>query len=376
MRLEFKRDYKVINDNLGSGAFGRTKLIYNPEIDQKLVIKKYEPLAGIDKVVFFDYFKSEIKLLHGLLHKNIVRVWDYILYPDLYTGYILMEYIEGMDIGAYAKDYSLMVNIIDINSVFTQLIDAFSYLEEKGVIHRDIRESNILISNTGYVSIIDFGIGKELYNNETSDINEDSLGSLVNRYQMKTLPDEFKTKEYTHKTDMFCIAELIQRLINDNNIVDFKFNKMLKRMQEKKPLERYSSFSEIKNLTNKRQIEDYEFSLVEKGIYRKFANDLDNILIRFTTEQVFRQNQDEVMKKLESVYKLNLLNEYIVKNNNLIKCFTTSGYTYSIKKVSASSLIDFYKLIKELDKPIQKSIIEQIQYRLSLKEVVENKLPF
>tara|TARA_B100001063_G_scaffold241957_1_gene269765 strand:- start:341 stop:577 length:237 start_codon:yes stop_codon:yes gene_type:complete len=44
---------------------------------------------------YFDNFKSEIKLLHLLYHKNIVRIFNYYLYPEHTTGYIIMEYIDG-----------------------------------------------------------------------------------------------------------------------------------------------------------------------------------------------------------------------------------------------------------------------------------------
>ena len=49
-----------------------------------------------------------------------------------------------------------------LNDIFVQLIDGFTYMEEHGVIHRDIRERNILINKDGVVKRIDFGIGKTI----------------------------------------------------------------------------------------------------------------------------------------------------------------------------------------------------------------------
>ena len=68
-----------------------------------------------------------------------------------------MEYIDGVDIEQY-----LTVNPNKINDLFIQTINGFKYLEERNILHRDIRPSNILISNDGIVKIIDFGFGKDV----------------------------------------------------------------------------------------------------------------------------------------------------------------------------------------------------------------------
>ena len=72
-------------------------------------------------VDFYDTFKKEIKLMYQINHPNVVRVFTYYLYEDYYTGYILMEYIEGDSIDKWFEDYWLQLT--SSNDIFRQLID-------------------------------------------------------------------------------------------------------------------------------------------------------------------------------------------------------------------------------------------------------------
>ena len=69
------------------------------------------------------------------------------------------------------------------------MIEAFCCIEEHGIIHRDIREGNILIDYSGVVKVIDFGIGKIFKKNEKNQ--DDSLVSKINRAGLDVLPIEY-----------------------------------------------------------------------------------------------------------------------------------------------------------------------------------------
>lgn len=97
--IEFvrKRNYVLVRE-LGQGACGKTVLLRDDVIDELFVCKKYSPYYKEHKQEFFDNFLREIKLLHDVYHQNVVRVFNYHLYPEKMTGYILMEYVDGSDI--------------------------------------------------------------------------------------------------------------------------------------------------------------------------------------------------------------------------------------------------------------------------------------
>jgi serine/threonine-protein kinase len=163
--IEFLRqkDYKFIKD-IGQGGTGRTILLKDELIDETFVCKKYSPYYEEHIDLYFKNFVDEIKLLHLLYHVNVVRVFNYYLYPENKTGYILMEYITGNNISKYLTD-----NPDKLNEIFVQTIIGFKYLEENNVLHRDIRPDNLLVSENGIVKIIDFGFGKKINFDENFD---------------------------------------------------------------------------------------------------------------------------------------------------------------------------------------------------------------
>lgn len=146
----------VLEKRLGQGATGSTVLLFDSVINERFACKKYAPANPAHATKYFEAFLKEIKLLHMMNHPNIVRVFNYHLFPEKNTGFILMEYVEGLDIS-----FHLMLSPEHINNVFAQTINGFAYLEENGILHRDIRESNILVASEVQVKIIDFGFGKQ-----------------------------------------------------------------------------------------------------------------------------------------------------------------------------------------------------------------------
>ena len=212
-----QKDYIMVNPNLGGGSFAKTVLLQDPFIDELFVAKKYEPEYEGIKEKFYKNFLDEIKILYKLNHRNIVRIYNYYAYENLFTGYILMEYIDGSNIDDYIKDYDWIFHTVSLDDIFIQLIDGFCYIEKHSIIHRDIR-GNILIDKNGAVKIIDFGIGKMFKKAEDA---KDSVAPDINRADSRHSPNEYYDGVYTSQTDMFYLAELLNRLfkitLNLNN---------------------------------------------------------------------------------------------------------------------------------------------------------------
>lgn len=230
-----QKDYIMVNNDLGGGSFGKAVLLQDPFIDELFVAKKYEPEYEDIKERFYKNFLDEIKILYKLNHRNVVSIYNYYAYENIFTGYILMEYVEGKNIGEFITEYVGFFEDVSLDDVFFQLIDGFCYIEEHRVIHRDIREGNILIDKAGTVKIIDFGIGK-IFEKKAGD--SDSLVVEINRAGSDTLPQEYYDGIYTHKSDMFYLAELFNRLLkeaDEPDLLDFSYHDILDKMMEKQP---------------------------------------------------------------------------------------------------------------------------------------------
>ncbi len=206
---------------LKSGGTGKTLLMQDTTINMKFVCKKYDPEQKEYEEEFYNRFIDEIKIMYSVYNTNIVRIFDYFLYPKTKTGYIIMEYIEGRDIDEYFQ----FEEGEHINSVFLQIVNAFVYLEKNNILHRDLRAANILIDNIGTVKVIDFGFGKRLNTNQSNE-----QASIFLNWSASKIPEELLKEVYNVKTEIFYVGYLIKNIIEKYNIDCFKYSALLEKM--------------------------------------------------------------------------------------------------------------------------------------------------
>lgn len=324
-----QKDYIMVNNDLGGGSFGKTVLPQDPFIDELFVAKKYEPEYGEIRKQFYKNFLDEIKILYKLNHRNIVRIYNYYAYENISTGYILMEYIDGENIAEFISDYSVPFRSTTLDDTFLQLVDAFCYIEAHGIIHRDIREGNILIDKSGTVKIIDFGIGKMIAKDSEGDA--DSLVAEINRAASDTLPQEYYDGIYTNLTDMFYLAELFGRLIDNAKScdrADFSYNDILNKMMEKRPENRFESFAVIRQSIGKQDFRNMEISDEDRQIYQDFTNLVYESLTSFIAEPKFNTDSVSFISRLEKVLTVNLFETVIQNNSDVISSIIECGYRY------------------------------------------------
>lgn len=181
----------ILEKELGQGACGRTVVIFDPIINERFVCKKYAPAEDSHLKSLFANFISEIKFLYLLNHPNIVRVFNYYLYPEKFLGYIMMEYVIGSEIDDYVK-----VNPENINEIFRQVIEGFFHLECNQILHRDIRPMNIMVNQQGIVKIIDFGFGKRT-------IVQDDFDKSISLNWWCDPPKDFDDSTYDFRTEVY-----------------------------------------------------------------------------------------------------------------------------------------------------------------------------
>lgn len=370
------KDYIMVNDKLGGGAFGKTVLVKDPYIDELFVVKMYKPRYKEIQEIFYKNFLDEIKILHKLNHKNIVRIYNYYCYESQYTGYIFMEYIDGKNIEEYFRDYMPFPFPDSLDDVFIQLIDGFSYLEEKHIIHRDIREGNILVDNSGTVKIIDFGIGKEL---ENVFENEDSLRSIINRDGLNALPKEFINKQYNSKTDMFYLAELFNRLLKkyiEKEYDDFSYQFIVDKMMERNPEDRYKDFLAIKKEIEANQFAKYNFSERDKKIYLEFANALNDTFLAFIDSKDFNMDVKKFSESIYNVIEKNIFEDTIQNNDMLLSCFIKGDYIKNDNVIKCSTVKSFFEWFETFDESTKLLILNNLKTKLEIKRKEYSDLPF
>lgn len=367
--IEFLRskDFKLIK-NIGQGGTGKTVLLLDEMINEKFVCKKYSTYLIEHQKKYYKNFIEEIKLLHLIYHKNIVRVFNYYLYPENTTGYILMEYVEGDTIENYLKN-----NPEQINSIFIQSIQGFIHLEQNKILHRDIRPENILVSKEGVIKIIDLGFGKKI----EFDEDFDNSVSLNWRYER---PSDFEIKIYDFRTEIYFVGKLFEEIIIQNNIQNFAYSLVLNEMIQKEYNERINSFFEISRNLLTGELNTISFTEEEKFRYRNFADKIHSFFTKIEINSNYEQNIDLIINNLERVYTNNMLEEHIT-NLNLITRELIKG-AYYFNKNTVMRVDDFHSFLiffKALSLGKRKILLNNLWSRLDMIqrfEKYDDDLPF
>jgi len=365
-----QKDFKF-KKKLGNGACGQTILIVDETIGEEFVCKKYLPISEVYRVELYKRFIDEIKILYRLNHENVVRIFNYYLYPTLYSGYIIMEYIEGCSIDLFIEKHP-----DKINDIFEQIVRGFAYLCENKVLHRDIRNSNIMVTKNGVAKIIDFGFSKEI----VSTSNAEKSLSLA---WWCTLPDEFRNNTYDFRTEVYFLGKLFEQLISDNNIDEFKYKSILKMMLYQDPSLRVDSFLKINNLILSNQFAEMNFSEEEKIIYRYFSCSLKTAISSIRSDSTYENDTEKLIRSLDDTYRKNMLEECVQNDSSVISAFIKGTYSYWKNKQNfeVDKLLSFLEWFKNSNKEKRTIILSNMYSKLdtvprSRHEIVNDDVPF
>lgn len=369
--IEFvrKKDFQFIKE-LGRGACGKTVLLYDDVINEQFVCKKYAPFHDHNKELLFKNFIQEIKLLHLINHKNIVRVFNYYVYPEHFSGYILMEFVKGYDVEQYLDKYPE-----NSNEIFLQTIEGFSYIESNNILHRDIRPQNLMITEDGIVKIIDFGFGKQIY-----DKNDFDKSISLNWWCEP--PPEFKQKIYDFKTEVYFVGKLFEKILREKDIEQFKHTNTLHKMCNPNINERLQSFFEVKKGILNNKFMEIEFVEDELVAYREFSSNLYSVLSKIEHGAKYFDDMEKIQAKIEELHKRVMLEEFLPDNSAIVECFINGSYYFS-KHLSFPVYVlkSFIDLVRSCSKEKRNIILSNIHSKLDVvnrynEEIAFEEIPF
>lgn len=366
--FDAKKNFTFVK-TLGAGGTGDTHLFKDETTDMLFALKKYVPKDARFVDEHYSRFVDEIKILLNISHPNIVRIYNYYLYPQAKTGFLQMEYVDGICI----DQYSPMPWDKSWEDIFCDIIGAFEYLEKHHILHRDIRPANIMIDTSNNVKIIDFGFGKQL-NGTTNDEN-----SILLNWPATEMPNEVQlNQEYDERTEIYFVGTLFRHLLKEE-ISEFHFAHIIDKMVKINPEQRYDSFSEIIADISAGVLSEIDFSETQKKCYRDFAIALSTHILHFQSKYSPKNDIAQTISDLALLIRNSSLEECIQDNSKLIGCFVAGGYTYNPRKdIPVQILKDFYGLITSLDMGKRKILFDNIYTRLSTIEVKteDDDLPF
>ena len=190
----------LIEKTIGRGGMGEVYLARDPRLDRLVALKKL-PDRFIHDHNFLRRFQIEAKAAATLNHPNVATIYS----VEEHRGrpFITMEYVEGKTLDALLPAGGLKIEAF--LDCFIKLSDGLRHAHEKGVVHRDIKPGNIMISTDGTPKILDFGLAEtvtEQFEFVSSRPGITPVGQVIGTPSYMS-PEQAKGQEVDHRGDIF-----------------------------------------------------------------------------------------------------------------------------------------------------------------------------
>jgi len=197
-----KERYEIL-EILGEGGMAFVYKARDMQLERFVAIKTLKP-NYVNQETFVDRFKREAKTAANLNHPNIVQIFDWGIEEE---PYFVMEYIEGNTLTSIiAKNRT--ISLSDILFIGAQVSSGLHAAHQKGLVHRDIKPGNIMITPDGKVKVTDFGIVS--LQNEESDITK--TGSILGTASYIS-PEQAQGKPVSIESDLYSLGTVLYELI-------------------------------------------------------------------------------------------------------------------------------------------------------------------
>jgi serine/threonine protein kinase len=199
--------YEIIAE-LGRGAMGVVYKARDPKIDRFVAVKAISLSTHNpeEEREYRERFFHEAQAAGRLLHPGIVTIFDTGEDPEGHIAYIVMEYIAGQSLDRLLSEQSKKLPVDTALLLTEELAEALDHAHGQGVIHRDMKPANILVTQEGHAKIADFGIAK--MNLAHMTVQGRMLGTPA--YMS---PEQLEGEQVDNRSDLFSLGAILYRMV-------------------------------------------------------------------------------------------------------------------------------------------------------------------
>jgi serine/threonine protein kinase/predicted Zn-dependent protease len=194
--------YEVLAE-LGHGAMGVVYRARDPIINRLVAVKTITTGVANDPAMLQRFYR-EAQSAGGLQHPNIITIYDMGNEGDL--PYIAMELVEGENLEqVIARRAAIPVSLKLVYAI--QACRAFDYAHKRGIVHRDIKPGNVMVTKDGTVKVVDFGIARVLETSKTQ------TGMLIGTFAYMS-PEQYHGEHADERSDIWSFGVLLYELLS------------------------------------------------------------------------------------------------------------------------------------------------------------------
>ncbi len=185
---------------IAQGGMAEVYLAYDRRVRRQVAIKV---LYGRDEA-FVRRFEREALAVGALTHSHILPLYDFGEQSPWY--YLVMPYIEGGTLRDYLNQHSPLT-LAEAASILEQIASALHYAHEQGVVHRDVKPSNILLRQDGYAYLVDFGLAKAF----SGAVSLTGDGAMVGTPEY--MAPEQSNGESDYRSDIYSLGVILYHML-------------------------------------------------------------------------------------------------------------------------------------------------------------------
>jgi tetratricopeptide (TPR) repeat protein/predicted Ser/Thr protein kinase len=193
-----------IIEKLGEGGMGIVYRALDNALNRPVALKFLMDRGHDERT---HRFLREARAASALNHPNIVTVHEIGEVED--GRFIVMEWIDGMTLRAWKREPRALDAVL---SVATQVAKALAAAHAAGIVHRDIKPENIMVRQDGYVKVLDFGLARQLVNEEAKTLTATQPGVLLGTMRYMS-PEQSRGEAASSASDIFSFGLVLYELL-------------------------------------------------------------------------------------------------------------------------------------------------------------------